>query len=270
MSLLTPAPVEYAVAVERFLAESPLSPASRRVYRMALAGWAWPLTGQLPPAGRERRGASPPALPLALLDREETRGLLAGAMASRATIADVRTVNRELSVLRSAIAWWLRQGWIAADPTSGLGPLARPVAGPGPLSDRELTAVFALTAELREQAFWHVLADTGVPAGTALGLDAESVHLAAGRQLRIEGKLVTVSAPTARLLGWLLAGRRHGPAFLTGRRASANARPADVCPITGHGRLSYRRAAEIFTGSTRSLDPAGRGWMLHQLRRPGR
>jgi integrase/recombinase XerD len=32
--------------------------------------------------------------------------------------------------------------------------------------------------------------------------------------------------------------------------------------------MSYRRAAEIFTASTSPLDPAGRGWMLHQLR-PG-
>ena len=37
------APVEYAVAVERFLAQACLSPASRRVYRISLAGWAWAL-----------------------------------------------------------------------------------------------------------------------------------------------------------------------------------------------------------------------------------
>jgi integrase/recombinase XerD len=32
--------------------------------------------------------------------------------------------------------------------------------------------------------------------------------------------------------------------------------------------MSYRRAAELFTTLTRPLDPAGRGWTLHQLRRP--
>jgi integrase/recombinase XerD len=36
--------------------------------------------------------------------------------------------------------------------------------------------------------------------------------------------------------------------------------------VTGRGRLSYRRAAEIFTTATVPLDPAGRGWTLHQLR----
>ena len=29
--------------------------------------------------------------------------------------------------------------------------------------------------------------------------------------------------------------------------------------------MSYRRAAEIFTSATVPLDPAGRGWTLHQL-----
>jgi len=40
---------------------------------------------------------------------------------------------------------------------------------------------------------------------------------------------------------------------------------ADVCPVTGRARLSYRRAAEIFSAATRPLDPAGHGWTPHQL-----
>ena len=58
--------------------------------------------------------------------------------------------------------------------------------------------------------------------------------------------------------------------FLTDRRAPAGAAAADVCPVTGRARMSYRRAAEIFTTRTRPLDPAGKGWTLHQLRRPAR
>jgi hypothetical protein len=34
----------------------------------------------------------------------------------------------------------------------------------------------------------------------------------------------------------------------------------------GAARMSYRRAAEIFSEWTRPLDPAGHGWTLHQLR----
>jgi len=39
---------------------------------------------------------------------------------------DVRTVNRELSALRSAVGWWQDLDWIRRDPTAGLAPwLAR-------------------------------------------------------------------------------------------------------------------------------------------------
>ena len=112
------APVEYAVAVERFLAQACLSPASRRVYRISLAGWAWALVGQPPPAGSQRRGARPPVVPLALLDRGDAAAKLAAAVALRAGHADIRTVNREISALRSAAGWWLDMGWIGHDPTA--------------------------------------------------------------------------------------------------------------------------------------------------------
>jgi integrase/recombinase XerD len=72
-------------------------------------------------------------------------------------------------------------------------------------------------------------------------------------------------AGTAQLLSLLLAGRLAGPVFLTDRRAPADTPAADRCPLTGRGRLSYRRAAEIFTNATKGVDPRGRGWTLRQL-----
>ena len=45
------APVEYAVAVDRYLSEAELSASSRRVYRISLASWAWPLVGKQWPEG---------------------------------------------------------------------------------------------------------------------------------------------------------------------------------------------------------------------------
>lgn len=62
------APVEYAVAVDGYLAAARLGQASRRIYKISLTSWCWPLVGQRPPAGRFRRGAVPPVVPLALLD----------------------------------------------------------------------------------------------------------------------------------------------------------------------------------------------------------
>jgi integrase/recombinase XerD len=71
------------------------------------------------------------------------------------------------------------------------------------------------------------------------------------------------------LLPLLLVSRAGGPLLLTDRRAPAGVPAADRCPLTGRGRLSYRRAAELFTAATRELDPAGRGWTLRQLRHGG-
>jgi hypothetical protein len=161
-----PVPVEYAVAVEQYLDHAAISGASRRVYRISLAGWAWPLVGKPVPRGQERRGAVPPVVPLALLDDPGTGDRLATQLAARTAMADARTANREL-------------------------------------------------------------------------------------------------------LRWLLAGRTWGPVFVTSRRSPRTA-VADVCRVTGQARMSYRRAAEIFTALTRPLDTAGRGWTLHQLSAAGR
>jgi integrase/recombinase XerD len=70
---------------------------------------------------------------------------------------------------------------------------------------------------------------------------------------------------TSQILRWLLSGRTWGPVLLTDRKAPKRTAPTDLCPLTGQARMSYRRAAEIFTAHTRPLDPAGRGWTLHQL-----
>jgi hypothetical protein len=260
------APVEYAVAVDRFLAEAELGAASQRIYRISLAGWAWPLVGRLPPPGRGRRGASPPVVPLAVLDDAAAAPRLASAVAHRMQHAQPRTVHRELSALRSAVGWWQRQQWISADPTKALRPAATslPVLLP-PLSRAQLADLWTAPACLREQAFWHLLADSGAAAETVLALNADAVNVARGHA-GPTGR-IRWGQQTGELLGWLLAGRRHGPVFLTDRRAPAGTCPADLCPLTGRGRLSYRRAAEIFTEHTRPLDPAGRGWLLHQLRR---
>jgi len=262
------APVEYAVAVDRFLAETELGAGSRRVYRISLAGWAWPLVGRLPPDGRGRRGASPPVVPLALLDDAAAERRLATAVAHRMQHAQARTVHRELSALRSAVVWWQRRQWISADPTAALRPADAPLPMLlAPLTRAQLTGLWATAAGLREQAFWHLLADSGAAADTVLALNADAIDVA-GRRARPTSR-IRWGQQTGELLGWLLAGRHHGPVFLTDRRAPAGTRPADVCPLTGRGRLSYRRAAELFTESTRPLDPAGRGWLLHQLRRAG-
>jgi integrase len=271
-----PAPVEYAVAVDQYLDLAALSSASRRVYQISLAGWAWPLVGAPIPCGPQRRGAVPPVVPLALLDDPVTRSRLAGAFSARAAMADARTANRELSALRSAVGWWREQGWVRTDPTAGLRH-RHPGALGGPLSAEQVDTLFLLPASLREHAMWRVLYDSGAPAAEVLALDADQLDLS-GHRVRSRASSQYGSAHiewregTSQVLRWLLAGRTWGPVFVTDRRARARARVAvaDVYRATGQARMSYRRAAEIFTGLTRPLDATGRGWTLHQLSAAGR
>jgi integrase len=268
------APVEYAVAVDRYLAEASLGAASRRVYRISLTSWAWALVGQRAPRGAGRRGAAPPVVPLALLDSAEAGPRLAAALAGRGGQTDPRTVNRELSALRSAVGWWQDQGWISGDPTAGLRHLPGQAAPVPALTGGQVADLFRVQATLREHAFWRVLYDSAAHVDEVLGLDAGRLDLAHGaapvRRPPHRGDVwIHWRDNTGQLLRLLLAGRSYGPVFLTDRKAPARAAPADVCPFTGRARMSYRRAAEIFGTATRPLDPAGRGWTLGQLRQAG-
>jgi hypothetical protein len=266
-------PVEYAVAADLYLDQAPISGASRRVYRISLASWAWPLVGKSTPHGAERRGAVPPVAPLALLDDAGTGDRLAAEFTARAAAAGARSANRELSALRSATGWWREQGWIQADPTAGLR-LRHPADGGTPLSAAQVEALFRLPASLREHALWRVLHDSGAPAAQVLALDADQLDLALHRVRsrpgsELAGAGIAWREGTSQVLRWLLSGRTWGPVFVTGRRAAAGA-GGDVCRVTGHARMSYRRAAELFTLLTCPLDTAGKGWTLHQLSAAGR
>jgi integrase/recombinase XerD len=266
-AMATQAPVEYAVAVEEYLGQ-----ASRRVYRVSLTGWAWPIVGKPIPSGAERRCAAPPIVPLALLDEPATATRLSAALAERAGLADARTVNREVSALRSAAGWWLDQGWISADPTAGLRH-RQPGALAAPLHPAQVEEVLRLAVSLREHAFWRLLLDSGAAASQVLALDVDHLDLARHRTRFRPGGWpgagIAWQEATSQVLHWLLAGRTSGPVFVTGRRARAKCPAADRCPLTGQARMSYRRAAELFTTLTRPLDPAGHGWTLHQLSAAG-
>jgi integrase/recombinase XerD len=145
----------------------------------------------------------------------------------------------------------------------------QPAALSAPLSAAQAGALFALAASLREQAFWRLLYDSGAQAGEVLALDAHQLDLS-HRRVRARagggsGPGIEWQVATGQILRWMLSGRTWGPVFLTDRKAPARIATADVCPLTGQARMSYRRAAEIFATLTRPLDPAGRGWTLHQL-----
>ena len=273
---VTTSPVEYAVAVDRYLDAAGISEASRRVYRIALTTWAWALVERQSPVGDARRGAPPPVVPLGILDDYDAEERLRKAFKLREVVIGARTANRELAILRCAVSWWREQGWVATDPTQAIRRRAVGLTEEARLGEDDLRAVFALRVPLREQALWHVVYESGGGIERILGLDIGDLTLdrrrtrprsGSGESGR-SGEMLHWRPGTARLLALLVAGRAHGPVFLTDRRAPAGTSAVDLCPVTGRARLSYRRAAELFATATKDLDPVGRGWTLRQLQRP--
>ncbi|MEV6862634.1 CBS domain-containing protein [Streptosporangium subroseum] len=86
----------------------------------------------------------------------------------------------------------------------------------------------------------------------------------------VDGEGHVIPPPPPACCPRLLAGRQAGPVFLADRRAPSSGRrasaAADICPVTGRGRLSYPRAEYLFKTASVDLDPHGDGWTLHQLR----
>lgn len=194
-------------------------------------------------------------MPLALLDTPQAAVRLAAAFAARSAAVGARTANRELSILAGAVGWWRQQGWLSVDPVAGLRrlPVERRAESEARLDAEQVRAVFALPAPLREQTLWHLLYETGGTIERVLALDIDALDLP-GRRVREHGvRGLSWGDGSAALLPLYTLGRVAGPLFVTGR-----------------GRLSYRRAAEVFTAATRPLDPRGRGWTLRRLAAAGR
>ncbi|GAA3141392.1 hypothetical protein GCM10010466_35480 [Planomonospora alba] len=123
---------------------------------------------------------------------------------------------------------------------------------------------------LRERVLWRLAYETAARAEEILSLNVDDLDLEF-RRARVVSKggaieYVHWATGTARLL----RGRTAGPVFLAERRAPASGRrtpaAADICPVTGRGRLSYPRAEYLFKTASAALDPHGTGWTLHQLR----
>jgi integrase/recombinase XerD len=281
------APVEYAVAVDRFLEAARISAASRRVYRSALTTWGWLLVGRNAPSGAARRGARGPVVLLGRLDGAGAAENVAGALDLRALQVNRLTFAREASILRNAAHWWAGQGWIGPDAEAAVkayGRAARPYAASQAPAGRDAVAaridaidaaaVFRLSAPLREQALWRLVYESAAPIEHLLALDTSDLDFPRGRVRRqAEPRAVDRidwGPLSAEVLPLLTIGRASGPVFLTERRAAARTSAADQCPYTHRARLSPRRAAELFQQATRVLDAEGRGWNLRDLRLEGR
>lgn len=236
-----------AEAVDSFLAQPDLAASSRRSYAQTL--------GRLQHAVGVQRS----------LDRLGARELERAAVEAWGTTAPA-TWNRHVATLRSFAGYCSRHGWVDAPIAGGLErrrePADRTKAIPYPQLDRLWRRD---DVAVREKALWRLLYETAARAQEVLSLNVEDVDLE-NKRARVRSKggdtdWLHLQSGSARLLPRLIAGRARGPLFLAERRPAPARTPAaaDLCPATGRGRLSYRRAEELFHA-------AAGGWTLHQLR----
>jgi len=233
-------------ASEAFLRRD-LAPGSRRIYQLTLdrLGSA---------VGADRR----------LADLTPRR--LAQALHDAYPDAAPASWNRQVATLRSFAAFAQRQGWLDIDPTTTIERRRVPEDHSRALSREDLDRLFtSRDASVRDRCLWRFLYESAARAQEVLGLNIEDLDLSARRAVttRKGGDIDVLhyATGTARLLPKVIDGRNTGPLFLAQRAPSPSRAPAlpDTDPATGRSRLSYRRAAELFT-------EASGGATLHHLR----
>lgn len=242
-------PLDAAVAA--FLTERDLAPSSHRVYVFTLAR----LTDHL--------GPETPV-------EQVSPRMLAEFMAARYPHLAAASWNRVVATLGSFFAYTTRQGWTPTSPAVGLerhrhrldrDAHARSRAIPA----ADLLAFLRAKHPVRDKTLWWLLYESAARAGEVLALDIDDLDLPRRRAVVIgkggRAELIGWETRTARLLPRHLAGREQGPLFLTDLAPAPARQPAaaDLDPASGHARLSYRRAAQLFRDATG-------GWTLHQLR----
>ncbi|WP_406276861.1 site-specific integrase [Nocardia sp. NBC_00881] len=203
---------------------------------------------------------------VALLDREPDRvsGWFTFVWGAKAA----KTFNIRLTALSSACVYWREQGWLVGDRLVRLRAKPAPPDTSRALRKQRVADILGSDAPLRERVLWHMLYESSARAEEVLMLDVPELDTA-NRCAVVTRKggardLIAWQTGTARLLPRLLAGRRSGPVFLTDRKARPSVATNDVDPATLRGRLSYRRAAELFEIHTADYDNGP--YTLHQLR----
>lgn len=247
---LRPDTITIEAAVRRFLSERDLAPSTRRVYGGTLDALAVEV-------GPDRS--------LTMVSAAMVEAHLQG----RYSKATPSTYNRQVATLGSFFGWAHRRRLITTDPTDGLERrkerrTARQATSQRAITYADLEALWSRDdIALREKLLWKLLYESAGRANEVLSLNVEDLDLAE-RSARMVGKGGGVetlhwATGTARLLPRHIGDRTTGPLFLADRPPRIAVAKTDLDPSSGHARLSYRRAAELFT-------EASGGWTLHQLR----
>ncbi len=250
-SAISPDQLSLGAAIAAFLSDRDLAASTRHVYGTTLRALARDVGEELPLAS-------------------VTTAVLRDHMAARYPKQSPRTYNRVLASLGSLFDHAIRHGWITASPATTLERrkerLSRDVIQKTrAIREDELRAFLTRPHPLRERTLWWLLYESAARTNEVLSLDVEHLDLPSRRGMVIgkggSAEEIAWQTTTARLLPRLIGSRRRGPLFLADIAPAPARQPAeaDRSPESGHARLSYRRAAELFT-------EASGGWTLHQLR----
>ena len=197
---------------------------------------------------------------------EITSAILGRAVVLAYPSASPASWNRVVATLRSFSAFAVRQGWMMHEVTQGLERRRVVEDHTRAMPREELDRLFVRRdVNLRDRCLWRLLYETGARANEVLNLNVEDVDLDAKRAVTTrkggDRDVLHFQTASARLLPKIINGRTSGPLFLSATKPAGVRAPAasDRDPVTGRGRLSYRRAAETFSF-------AAPGRTLHQLR----
>lgn len=249
--IATPAKLDRFVAdVEDFLSRPDLAAASRRTYSEVLRRLAAELDHRSLAAGLGAGWPNEVELEAAVVR------LWSGASAA--------TWNRNTTIVRSLLAWAARHRRIDRCPMLTLDRRREHVDTTRAIPYAQLERFLSRDGlPVRDRCLYRMLYETAARASEILSLDVEEVDLQRKRaRVRSKGgdlEAVYFQSGAARLLPRIIGGRRAGPLFLTDLAARTGTPTLDTCPETGRARLSYRRAAALFSKQTG-------GWTLHQLR----
>lgn len=174
--------------------------------------------------------------------------------------------NRAVATVRSFWSFAGRHGWVQPDAVRALERRHVVEDHGRSMSRAEVERILTRrNVGVRDRALWRMLYETAARANEVLGLNVEDVDLSAKRAVTIrkggDRDVLHFQTGSARLLPKVIAGRTSGPLFLALRPPMQTRAPAntDLDLATDWARLSYRRAAEVFSA-------AADGRTLHQLR----
>lgn len=179
------------------------------------------------------------------VDHRPPREWTVDQVASWVNRSDLRPSTRKsrLTKLRPFVAWLIRRGHLATDPTLDIGRIRVPKGAPRDLTRDEVGALLAACPDERAELLVLLMVQLGLRAGDAARILIEDIDIP-GRRLHVRAKggggdhthwaPIPTQAWEALTASLHRHGRRSGPLFTSTRRlAPVGLQPATVSKLVG-------------------------------------